>query len=147
LPLPKRAPARQAYRLQELARWSRRVEMPLDLQPRFFPVDDGRASCLVLAAREQGHDIWPLSRAFMAAVWQEQRDIADPATQSAIVEAAGLDPARLADALPAMAELRRREGEAAVARGVFGAPMFVLGDDLFWGQDRLDFLEEALAAA
>jgi carboxymethylenebutenolidase len=147
LPLPKRAPARQRYRLMELARWSKRLGIPLTLEPRFFPVNDAEAAGLVLAARERGADVWALSRAFMQAIWQQERDIADPPTQDAILRENGLEPAALRAALPAMAEVRQKESEAAVERGVFGAPFFVYGEMLLWGQDRLDFLEEVLAAS
>ncbi len=144
LPLAKRAPARQRYRLQELERWSQRLGIPLTLEPRYFPVNDAAASALVLAAREAGLDVARLSRACMAAIWQEERDLADPATLAAILQEQGIDPGPLLEAAPAMAELRRQESEAAVAKGVFGAPFFVYGDTLLWGQDRLDFLAEAL---
>lgn len=146
LPLPKRAPARQRYRLQELARWSKRLDMTLTLEPRFFPVSDADAAALVLAARERDLDVWALSRAFMAAIWQQERDIADPATRRLILDEQGVEAGPLLERAPAMADVRRRESAEAVAKGVFGAPFFVLGEQLFWGQDRLDFLEDALAA-
>ncbi len=146
LPLPKRGPARQRYRLVELERWTKRLGVELNQQPKFFPVDETEAAQLVLAAREQGHDPWSLTRAFMAAIWHQERDIADEATRRAILEEQGLDPAPLLAAAPAMAEVRGRETEQAIARGVFGAPFFIYGDEPFWGQDRLDFLERALAA-
>lgn len=146
LPLPKRAPARQRYRLMELARWRARLGVPLNLEPRFFPVPDAAAAGLVLAAREAGLDVWRLSRAFMAAIWQEERNIADAATQDAILEALGLDPGPLRAQAEAMAALRHQESLDAVDQGVFGAPFFVYGDTQLWGQDRLDFLAEALRA-
>lgn len=146
LPLRQRAPARQRYRLQELRRWSARLRVPITIEPRHFPVDDAPATALVLAAREGGGDVWRLSRAFMAAVWQDEQDIADPAVQDAIVANVGLDPAVLRGRAGAMAEERRAESLAAVEKGVFGAPFFVYGDTLLWGQDRLDFLAEALRA-
>lgn len=144
LPLPQRAPARQRYRLMELRRWRDRLGVPLTIEPAFFPVSDVEAALLVLAARERGLDAWQLSRAFMAAIWQDERNVADAATREAILAEQGFDAAPLLAAAPAMAEVRKRESEEAVEKGVFGAPSFVYGDELFWGQDRLDFLAEAL---
>jgi 2-hydroxychromene-2-carboxylate isomerase len=146
LPLPQRAPERQRYRLMELKRWSRRLHVPLHLEPRHFPVADGDAALSILAARERGLDVWSLARAFMAAVWQQQRDIADPATRRAILEENGLDADALERHAAGLAALRAEESERAVARGVFGAPTVIFEDELFWGQDRLDFLEEAIVA-
>ncbi len=144
LPLPKRAPERQRYRLMELKRWSRRLHLPIHLEPKHFPVADADAALLILAARERGADTWAVARAFMAAVWQQQRDIADPATRRAILAEQGLDAEPLERDAAALAEKRAAESERAVARGVFGAPTFIFADELFWGQDRLDFLEEAV---
>jgi 2-hydroxychromene-2-carboxylate isomerase len=82
----------------------------------------------------------------MAAVWQQERDIADPATRRAILSELGLDADALLHDAVGLAETRAAETEAAIDRGVFGAPTFVFADELFWGQDRLDFLEEAVIA-
>lgn len=149
LPLAQRPIQRQRYRLQELERWKRRLKLPLVLEPRFFPVDESRAARMVIAHREAGGDAAALSFAFMRAVWADERDIANPAAQAGICREAGVDAAKLAEAAegPAVAEIYARDTEEAVERGVFGAPFFIVGDKLFWGQDRLDFLEEALAAA
>jgi carboxymethylenebutenolidase len=144
LPLPKRAPERQRYRLMELKRWSRRLHVPIHLEPRFFPVADADAALVILAARERGEDTWAVARAMMAAVWQQQRDIADPATRRAILEELGLDADGLQREAAGLADERVAESERAIARGVFGAPTFIFEDELFWGQDRLDFLEEAV---
>jgi len=146
LPLPKRAPERRAYRMMELKRWRRRLGVDLNLEPAFFPVDESTAAHVVHAARLAGHDAFDLAGRFLAAVWAEQRNIADQATIAAICGEAGLDGAALLAAREAGAEAWGRETEAALAKGVFGAPTYVLGDELFWGQDRLDFLDQALAA-
>lgn len=147
LPLPKRSPQRQAYRLQELPRWRDRHGVALNVHPSFFPADETEAAHLVIAARESGADAFGLAGRFMRAVWAEERNIADSATIAAIIGEAGLshaDLARTAEEIDA-AGIRNREGEAAIERGVFGFPTYVIGDDIFWGQDRLDFVEERLA--
>lgn len=146
-PLAKRAPERRAYRLQELTRWREFLGMPLNLQPRHFPVDDTLAAGLVIAAGAAGRPQGPLIFAIMRAVWAEERDIAERATLKDIAAACGVD----ADALLEAAETPEIRGrfesntQEAIAKGVFGIPTYVLGDELFWGQDRLDFLERALA--
>ncbi|WP_416898188.1 MAG: 2-hydroxychromene-2-carboxylate isomerase [Minwuia sp.] len=147
LPLPKRSPERQAYRLQELERWRKRLGVALNLKPAHFPADETEAARLVVASREAGRDAFGLAGRFMRAVWAEERNIADPGTIGAIVAEAGQDHAELvktADSIDALA-LRDRDGEAAIARGVFGVPTYVVGDQLFWGQDRLEFVEEVLS--
>lgn len=145
-PFSERAPARQSYRQLELARWARRLELPITLQPRHYPVDRGPASQLVIAAREQGLDAMPLLHAVLRAIWVEDRDIADWPTLQAIATAQGLDGAALVAAAqaPRMARQLVLDSERAIAEGVFGAPTVVLGDERFWGQDRLDFLAERL---
>ncbi len=149
LPLPKRSPERQAYRMMELKRWKAFLGFAaFKIEPRFFPVDADPALRLLIAARAAGADVGALSGAIMAAVWCEDRDISDPATLEAIATNLGLDAAGLDAAAnsAAIGARLRAESEAAVARGVFGAPTFVFRDEIFWGQDRLDFLDRALAA-
>ena len=147
--LKDRAPQRQAYRLQELARWRDYLGMPLTLQPRYFPVPPAAASTLILAAAERhGHDT-ALDLAFdcLRAVWAEERNIADADTLREIAQARGLDgTALLAHAAgEGIGATFAQHTAEAIARGVFGAPTYALGNELFWGQDRLDFLERALA--
>ncbi|MGH8738236.1 MAG: 2-hydroxychromene-2-carboxylate isomerase [Burkholderiales bacterium] len=147
LPLGKRAPQRQAYRLTELKRWREHVGVPLTVQPKFFPVDANPAALAIIAAASFGHEAqMRLAGAFLRALWAEEQNIADAATLSAAAATAGLDADRL---LAAAADAKTRFDaftEEALARGVFGAPTYVYRDELFWGQDRLDFLERALAS-
>lgn len=146
LPVGKRAPQRQAYRLVELARWCDHLGVALVLHPKHWPADERAAAAMVLAQREAGGDALRLAGAFLRAVWAEERDIADPETRLAIASACGADGPALAAAAEAedLLSLRERESRDAIARGVFGAPTYVYRDELFWGQDRLDFLERAL---
>jgi 2-hydroxychromene-2-carboxylate isomerase len=149
LPLAKRAPQRQAYRLHELARWRDHLGVPLNVHPRHFPVAADLASRTIVAADlAAGTDAaLALAGALMRACWAEDRDVSDPATVAAIVAAQGLD----ADALAARADEASRAYDAytdeAIERQVFGAPFFIVGDEPFWGQDRLEFVERALARA
>jgi 2-hydroxychromene-2-carboxylate isomerase len=146
LPLGKRAPQRQAYRLMELKRWKEHLGVPLNVQPKFFPVDATPAALAIVAAAPSGVDAqMRLAGAIMKALWAEEQNIADPAALRAAAAKAGLDGDKLlAAAHGAKAQFDANTQEA-LARGVFGAPTYVYRDELFWGQDRLDFLDRALA--
>jgi len=148
LPLAKRPPARQAYRLQELQRWSAHTGLPLNLHPKFFPVDPVPAALLLVAAREeQGADqALALAGAVMRAVWAEERDIADAATLARLADDTGFDGAALVAAAHGPAVRRKFEGftKEALDAGVFGSPWYVVDGQGFWGQDRLDFVERLL---
>ena len=148
LPLPKRAPQRQAYRLVELARWSAWLGLPINVTPRFVASSGDLASRWILAAagRSAASGL-AMAGAVLRARWAEERDIADPATLRAIAEGVGLD----GDAIAARAESPEvaSEYEAATQRAidaqVFGVPWYVYRGEPFWGQDRLDFLGRALS--
>jgi len=149
LPLAKRAPARQAYRLAELRRWRDHLGVPLTIEPAHFPVPHETAARLVIAAGETaGGDPFALAQAILTAVWAEERDISDAGTLTDIAQATGHDAAALLAAAeaPASGEAYAALGREAIARGVFGSPSYVYKDEVLWGQDRLDFLDRALAA-
>lgn len=148
LPLSKRAPQRQAYRLVELERWSRFLGKLMNIQPRFFPVNGDLAAYWILAAAETGTtQALALAGAVGRAIWEQERDIAEPATMSVIAGECGLDAAKLGARAnePAIAARYGALTQEAIARGIFGAPTYVYEDELFWGQDRLDFLGRKLA--
>lgn len=148
LPLAKRAPQRQAYRLVELKRWSEHLGMPLNLQPKHFPVPNDPAARLIIAADETGGSAaFELAGRILAATWAEERNIADEPTLVALADEAGLSGAALlersrADAIQARYDAYTQE---AIERQVFGSPTYVYRDEPFWGQDRLDFVQRALA--
>ncbi len=150
LPVKQRPPQRQAYRLVELRRWSASLGVPLHLQPRFFPVATGAASRMIIAA-EVAQGAGPaleLAGKIMAGVWAEERDIADPETLVAMAVAVGLEGVALLQRSQEREIEDRFEGytQEAISRNVFGAPFYLYRDEPFWGQDRLDFLDRALAA-
>lgn len=148
LPLKARAPQRQAYRLVELARWSSYLGVPLNLHPAHFPVSATLASKWILAAAEQGTRLaLDLAFAFGRAVWAEERDIADRDTLAGIAGSAGCDAAAVEERANAPDIATRYDALTAEAidRGVFGAPTYVVAGEMFWGQDRLDFLARKLA--
>jgi 2-hydroxychromene-2-carboxylate isomerase len=148
LPLSKRAPQRQAYRLVDLQRWAQFLGKPVHIQPKYFPVNGDLAAYWIIAALEKGTpQALALAGAVGRATWEQERDIADPATMAAIAGECGLDAATLA-ARARQPDVAARYGaltQEAIARGVFGAPTYVYQDELFWGQDRLDFLARKLA--
>ncbi|TFV88162.1 2-hydroxychromene-2-carboxylate isomerase [Oxalobacteraceae bacterium OM1] len=149
LPLPKRPPQRQAYRLVELTRWSDYLGMPLNLHPKFFPVPPDAAAKLIIAVRlAHGTDAaLDVTGAIMRAVWAEERNIADADTLAAIASACGHDGKALlksSETASVQAEYDRNT-EQAMAANVFGSPWYVYDGEGYWGQDRLDFLERAFA--
>lgn len=149
LPLPKRSPQRQAYRLQELARWRDHLGIPIHVQPKFFPSSEALTAACVIAIRETIGDApaIKLAHAVLNAVWQQEKNPADPAVLNGLISELGLDPAQITKLAedPRWNAMRTTDGQAALDRGVFGAPSYVIGDDIFWGQDRLEFVERRLA--
>ena len=147
VPLAKRAPQRQAYRLHELVRWRDHLGVPLQVHPRHFPVPaDAAAKAIVAADLAAGGDAaLLLAGALMRACWAEERDVSDPATIAEVVARCGLDAAALAARADDAARAYDAYTAEAVERQVFGAPFYFVGDEPFWGQDRLEFVERALA--
>lgn len=149
LPLPKRSPQRQAYRMQELARWRGHLSIPIHVQPKFFPSSEAVTAPCIIGVRETIGDqpAIKLAHRILKAVWQEEKSPADTDTLVALIRDVGLDPDKVLalGADPKWSEMREADGKAGLARNVFGAPSYVIGDDIFWGQDRLEFVERRLA--
>ena len=148
LPLSKRAPQRQAYRLVELKRWSDYLDISINVQPRFFPVNGDLAAAWILAAQEQGVvQALTLTGAVGRAIWEQERDVAAESTLMEIASELRLDAVALARRAGSAEIVARYKAltQEAIDRQVFGAPTYVYRDELFWGQDRLDFLDRALA--
>ena len=148
LPLGQRPPQRQAYRLQELARWRDFLKMPLNIKPKFFPVPGDDAARLIIAVDQaDGTDAaMRLAGAVLKAVWAQERDIADAATRAELLAECGLAAQRAEEAkAPNVQAAYERNTQEAIAANVFGAPSYVVDGDIFWGQDRLDFLQRRLS--
>jgi 2-hydroxychromene-2-carboxylate isomerase len=150
LALKDRPPQRRAYRLMELKRWREFLGVPLNIEPKFFPVAAELSATTLLAVLERHGVDSALDFAgdVMRAVWVEERNVADADTLAGLLTHCGLDAAALLSHARA-AEVAARyiqHSQEAIARGVFGSPTYVYRDELFWGQDRLDFLDRALAA-
>ena len=149
LPLPRRSPQRQAYRLMELQRWRDHLGIPINIQPKHFPSSEQQSASCVIALRETQGDrpAIKLAHRVLKAVWQDELNPGDPATLAALIKDIGLDPDAVMQlgADPKWEAMRTKDTQAALARGVFGAPGYVIGDEIFWGQDRLEFVQRRLA--
>lgn len=146
--LSQRSPQRQRYRLDELRRWRDRLGFPINLAPAHFPVDNEKALRVVAGAIASGHDVGELVEAYMRAVWVEEQDIADRGVVLDIASRRGLRGAEI-DTWIASAETDQTltaNTAAAAEAGAFGAPTYVVAGEVFWGQDRLDFLAERVTA-
>lgn len=150
LPLARRAPQRQAYRLVDLQRFGSFLGLPLVLQPRFFPVAGDDAARLIIAVDQAdgASASLRLTGAVLAAVWAQERNIADPAVLAELLHETGLAGLRLQEARSAQVQARYDvQTQEAIDAGIFGAPTYRIDGELFWGQDRLDFVARKLAAA
>ena len=148
IPLRTRPDARQRYHEVELDRWRKRLNMPLVLRPRHYPTNPEYSARMVIAADQLGWDALALSHALLHALWSEEKDVIDPRVRVAVADSLGMDGARLLamqDTPPIMEAWQASHAEA-IERGVFGTPTYIYQDTLYWGQDRLTFLDEALAA-
>ncbi|MSQ56201.1 MAG: 2-hydroxychromene-2-carboxylate isomerase [Limnohabitans sp.] len=144
LPLGQRAPQRQAYRLVELKRFSSYLAVPLNLKPKYFPVSTDDAAKLIVAVDlNQGRDAALLiTQAVLTAVWVDELNIADMNVLEGLLKKCGLATSLLEKAhSQAAQEAYETYTQQAIDAGVFGAPSYVVDGEIFWGQDRLDFLE------
>ena len=146
LPLMKRHPVRQRYRMVELQRWRDKRGLKFHLQPANWPFNARLADGVVIAAIEAGHDPDPFLRRAFAAVWEDQLNLADPATLANWPTIRGLPGKQLversgSEEISAAYEQNRQD---ALAADVFGSPVYVLDGEVFWGQDRIELLADAL---
>ena len=139
--------SKQKYRLQDIARVARAKGLPINLQPRHFPTNPVPASAAIIAAQKQGDgDLGRLVHGFLRAVWAEERDIAEDEVVRDILRQSGFDPGLADRGLLTAVETLERNTDEALRRFVFGAPSYVVGEEIFWGQDRLPLLEAHLAS-
>ena len=146
-PLAERHPSRQAYRAQDMARQAKRLDMPINVKPAFWPPNPAPSSYAIIAAQNAGGgDLGQLAHSVLRALWAEERDIADDGVIRDCLSVAGFDPGLADSGLLSGAESYAANLEEAVTAGVFGAPFYVVDSgQLFWGQDRLDDLDAHLA--
>ena len=140
--------SKAAYLGKDLVDWASYLGLPPFQMPSTFPINSLKANRLGLVAAEQGR-IVPFSHAAFRAAFVEGKDLNEPAVLAELARAAGLEPEKaLAHAeTQEIKDALRRNTDEAIARGAFGAPTFFVGDELFFGNDRLMFVERALSAS
>ena len=143
---PAEIAAKSKWMNQDLQRWAARYGATFARNPH-FPINTMTLMRGAVGMQMRGLDFPKYAEAIFHAMWAEPRNLGDPQELAVVLRQAGFD----ADAFqsmvndPAVKEQLKKNTEEAVARGVFGAPTFFVGEEMFWGQDRLDFVAEALA--
>lgn len=141
---PISVPAKGAWMVKDLARFAQRYDVPMQMNPK-FPINTIYLMRGALVAQRDGY-LDTYNRAIFNGMWVDAEDVGDMTVVARLLTAAGLDPETFGAAIQApeiKKELFARNDEA-VAKGIFGMPSFVIDGELHWGQDRLDFVEEAL---
>jgi 2-hydroxychromene-2-carboxylate isomerase len=148
VPLRTRPQPRQDYHAVELDRWRKRLNMPLVLKPKYYPTNNEFSARMVIAADRLGLPTLELSHGLLRALWSEEKDVTLPEVRIAVANSLGLDGAKLQamEDEPEIMQAWLDSHEEAKRRGVFGTPTWIYEDVLYWGQDRLSFLDEALSA-
>jgi 2-hydroxychromene-2-carboxylate isomerase len=146
LPLPKRHPVRQRYRIVELRRWRDKRGLQFKLQPANWPFNARLADGLVIAAVEAGLDPDPFLRRAFASIWEDELNLGDAATLIRLADGCGLPGSALVErsASDDIGKIYEQNRQEALAADVFGSPAYVLDGEVFWGQDRIELLVDAL---
>lgn len=146
--LPARHPVRQRYRLVELQRWRDRRGLTFAIQPKHWPFNAAPVDRLVLAILSHHGDPDAFMRAAFRGIWEEERDLGDPDVVAALLSGTGYDASALVEAAqgPLTEAVYALNLENAVAAEVFGSPAYVVDGEVFWGQDRIELLDDALAS-
>jgi 2-hydroxychromene-2-carboxylate isomerase len=146
LPLVKRHPVRQRYRMFELQRWRDKRGLKFNLQPKYFPLNARLADGVVVAALEAGHDPDPFLRRAFPAVWEDEFNLADAATLIRLADDSGLPGQALVARSESeeISKIYEQNRQDALSADVFGSPAYVLDGEVFWGQDRIELLSDAL---
>lgn len=141
-------PARVTYAAQDMRRRAKKLGLPMSEHPAYFPTNRAPSSYAVIAAQSAGGgDMGALVHGLARACWVEDRDIADEDVIRDALTKAGFDPNLANSGLLAGAEAYAANLEEAATRGVIGVPFYIVGEERFWGQDRLEDLEQFLAGA
>ncbi|MEO0809968.1 MAG: 2-hydroxychromene-2-carboxylate isomerase [Pseudomonadota bacterium] len=135
----KQSPARLAYRFADMKRQAERRGLPLNPKPKYWPVPPALAGRIILSAQSAGYEPHIASFSLLSAIYAQDRDISDEATVLAVLNEAGLDGAGLLELAktPEAEAAFKKITQDAIDRGVFGSPTYFLGDEMFFGQDRL----------
>ncbi|KAL2392096.1 hypothetical protein ABEF95_012547 [Exophiala dermatitidis] len=153
LPVKQRPIQRQTYRLLEMERWRRIRDIPIVPHPKFYPANPSLAHRVLLAGIDEiGHDsrqVHEFALNGLKTVWADESDIADPETIVRVADASGLDGPRLLRRAVEERQLAEKEADLtqeAVSRQYFGAPVYSYRDEPFWGQDRLEMLQDVISS-
>ncbi len=148
LPVPKRHPARQRYRFVELQRWREKLGLSFNVRPRYWPFDVNLVDRFIISIVQSGEDPDAFVRAAFDGVWEKELNLADQATVLRLADEAGFTSRALLTAARAeRTEIAYEQNfRDALASDVFGSPSYVLNGEVFWGQDRLEMLEAAVAS-
>jgi 2-hydroxychromene-2-carboxylate isomerase len=130
----------------ELQRWRDKRGLNFHFQPKHVPLNARLADGVVIAAVQAGLDPDPFLRRVFPAIWQDQLNLADPATIAKLADEAGFPGERLVErsATGEISEAYEQNRQDAIAADVFGSPVYVLDGEVFWGQDRIELLADAL---
>ncbi|WP_441228869.1 2-hydroxychromene-2-carboxylate isomerase [Tardiphaga sp. 20_F10_N6_6] len=147
-PVRERPLQRQAYRLVEMERWKAIRNIPLVTWPKFYPADPSLGHRMLLVAIAEGRDVAAFVHVGLKAVWADELDVTDAETLVRLADQSGLDGRRLLSGANDLAVQEREVNltREAVDRKLFGAPFYFYRDEPFWGQDRLDHLEQAITS-
>ncbi|MCV9938336.1 2-hydroxychromene-2-carboxylate isomerase [Boseaceae bacterium BT-24-1] len=147
--LSQRSKQRQDYRLAELRRWQAKLGMPINEPPKHGTTNEDLASGLIIAAKQDGQDVECISHDILKAAWVDELDVASPDVLLELANRSLKNPARLLEQAGSgtIQEEFRRYSDEAIEKGVFGSPFYLFENEIFWGQDRLEFLEEAVVAS
>ena len=146
VPVPQRSPQRQKYRLDELKRWSEFLDIKINLKPKYFPPRDPHLSGkYTIAANLLGIKL-VFGHELLKQLWSEEKDIADEKNIEATSDLFNLNFKELSELAKSekVSKIYQDNTEEAIVKNVFGSPTYIYNNELFWGQDRLDFLERAL---
>ena len=148
LPLAQRHPSRVRYRDLELQRWREKRGLSFHLKPAFWPFDPTFLDCVIVALAARDDDVEAFLPSAFAGIFETQRDLSDPRIVSDLLTAVGLDaPAVMKAAVDAATKAAYEANtKGALEAGVFGSPAYVLDGEVFWGQDRLEMLDDALTS-
>ncbi len=148
LPLAKRHPLRQRYRMVELQRWREKRGLNFNLRPKYWPFNARLADGVAIAIAESGGNPEPFMWSVFEGIWQHELNLADPDTVMALADRSGLPGTTLIEQSKSVEveDIYEQNRQDAIAHGVFGSPAYVLNGEVFWGQDRIDLLADALAS-
>jgi len=142
LPLAKRSEQRKIYRIMEINRWSKKLNIPINVSPKYFPPPNvSKASAMILAIEDQQKQN-NFSFECLKYIWVNEKDISDDKNLLDICSNLNINFEKLLKNIDTKTELYESIAGLASKKNVFGSPTYVIGKEIFWGQDRLDLFEE-----